>query len=69
MVRVLVTRMKTCQSVEIVEVATPALSADLSEYGRRLLLAFLSCDVLPTVLRDAHLTEVTFLATRYAVVG
>lgn len=39
------------------QVAIAALSADLSEYGGRLLLAFLSCDVLLTVLRVAHLIK------------
>lgn len=86
MVRVHVTRMKTCRSVEIVEAycvhlitwvpnrwpLQPYLQTCLSEYGGRLLLASLSCDVLPAVLGEAHLTEGTrasFLATRDAVVG
>lgn len=83
MVRVHVTRMKTCRSVEIVEAyrvhlitwvpnrwpLQPYLQTCLSEYGGRLLLASLSCDVLPAVLGEAHLTEGTrasFLATRDA---
>lgn len=47
----------------------PYLQTCLSEYGGRLLLASLSCDVLPAVLGEAHLTEGTrasFLATRDA---